>query len=91
MHARSTVLMTLQQPRHATPAVADVMASHKGLRGSVLLIEGVRVHASAIRTGAMAVFRAFQPGAPAAGGAAYVQLSGARSREQVSFACSQYA
>ena len=60
MHVRTTVLVALPQPRHAASAVADVVASHKGLRYSVLPIEGVRVHASAISTEALAVFRVFQ-------------------------------
>ena len=69
MHGRTTVLVALPQLKHATPAAADVAASHGGLCGPVLPIEGVRVYASAISTGALAVFRAFQhaqPDGPAA-------------------------
>ena len=64
MHRRTTILAALPQPRHATSAVADVVASHGALHGPVLLIEGLRTHVSAISTGALAVFRAFQPAQP---------------------------
>jgi len=59
MHTRTTVLAALPQPRHAASAVADVAASHTGLRGPVLPIECVRTYAPGISTGAVAVFRAF--------------------------------
>ena len=65
MHARTTVLVALPQPRHAASAVADVVASHAGLCGPVLPIECVRTHASAISTGSLAVFRAFSTPSPA--------------------------
>ena len=65
MHTRTTVLAALPQPRHAASAVADVAASHTGLRGPVLPIECVRTYAPGISTGAVAVFRAFSTPSPA--------------------------
>ncbi len=58
MHGRASVLVALPQPRQAASAAADVVASHRGLRCPVLLIEGVRTHVFTITTGALAVFRA---------------------------------
>ena len=57
--------MALPLPRHAASAGADLATPHTGLRIPVLLIEGVRAHASTISMGALAVFRACRP-APAA-------------------------
>jgi hypothetical protein len=65
MHGRTTVLVGLPQARCAASAVADVAASHGALNGSVLLIEGVRTHVSAISTGALGVFRASSTPNPA--------------------------
>ena len=56
MHARASVLVALPLPRHRESAAADLAASHTGLGIPVLVIEGVRAHASAISTGALAVF-----------------------------------
>jgi hypothetical protein len=64
MHRRTTILAALPQPRHGESAAADVVASHTGLSILVLPIEGARTHAPAISTGALAVFRAFQPAQP---------------------------
>ena len=64
MHRRTTILAALPQPRHATSAVAGVVASHRALNRAILPIEGARTHAPAISTGALAVFRAFQPAQP---------------------------
>ena len=64
MHTRTTVLASLPRPRHAASAVADVAASHAGLRGPFLSIECVRTYAPAISTGALAVFRAFSTLSP---------------------------
>ena len=58
MHGRTSVLAALPPPRHGESAAADLGASHTGLCIPVLAIEGVRAHASAISTGALAVFRA---------------------------------
>ena len=58
MHARASVLVALPLPRHGESAAADLAASHTGLGKPVLAIEGVPAHASAISTGAVAVFRA---------------------------------
>jgi hypothetical protein len=55
MHGRTTVLVALPQPRHAAPAAADVVASHRDLDGAVLSIEGTRTHAPTISMGALAV------------------------------------
>jgi hypothetical protein len=66
MHARTSVLVALPQPRHGESAAADLAASHTGLGIPVLPIECVRTHASAISTGAVAVFRAFSTPNPAA-------------------------
>ena len=52
--------MPLPLPRHGEPAAADLAASHTGLDGAILSIEGARTHAHGISTGAVAVFRAFQ-------------------------------
>eukprot|EP01043_Picozoa_sp_COSAG02_P006945 COSAG02_NODE_203_length_29261_cov_20.960395_20_plen_81_part_00 len=60
MHRRTTVLAALPQPRHAASATADVVASHTGLCGPVLPIEGARTYGSAISTGAVAVFVRFK-------------------------------
>ena len=67
MHTRTTVLAALPQPRHAASAVADVAASHAGLRSPVLPIECVRTYAPGISTGDVAVSRAFSTLAGAAG------------------------
>ena len=65
MHARASVLVALPLPRHRESAAADLAASHTGLGIPVLVIEGVRTHASAISAGALAVFRACRrPPAP---------------------------
>ena len=64
MHRRTSVLVALPLPRHGESAAADLAASHTGLGIPVLAIEGVRAHASAISTGAVAVFRAFQRAQP---------------------------
>ena len=66
MHRRTTILAALPQPRHATSAVAGVVASHRALNRAILPIEGARTHAPAISTGALAVFRAFQHASPPA-------------------------
>jgi hypothetical protein len=42
MHRRTTILAALPQPRHATSAVADVVASHRALNDPILPIEGAR-------------------------------------------------
>jgi hypothetical protein len=86
MHRRTTVLVALPQPRHATSAAADVAASHSALNGTILPIEGARTHAPAISTGALDVFRAFQhaqPGLPLRLGVCLVAL-------HQTFACSKY-
>ena len=59
MHGRTSVLVALPPPRHGESAAADLAASHTGLGGAILLIEGARTHAHGISTGAVAVFRAF--------------------------------
>ncbi len=64
MHRRTAVLVALPQPRHAASAAPDVVASHRGLHGSVLSIEGARTYASGIITGAVAVFLHFQRAQP---------------------------
>ena len=64
MHARASVLVALPLPRHGESAAADLAASHTGLDGAILLIEGARTHAHGISTGAVAVFRAFQRAQP---------------------------
>jgi ABC-type amino acid transport system permease subunit len=64
MHERTAVLAALPQPRHAASAAADVVASHGGLPGPVLLIEGDWTYALAISTGAASVFCAFQHAQP---------------------------
>ena len=64
MHRRTTILAALPQPRHATSAAAGVVASRRALNRAILPIEGARTHAPAISTGALAVFRAFQPAQP---------------------------
>ena len=58
MHRRTSVLVALPLPRHGESAAADLAASHTGLGILFLPIEGVPAHASAISTGAVAVFRA---------------------------------
>ncbi len=68
MHACNSVLAALPQPRHGELAAADLAASHTGLDIPVRPIEVVRTHASAISTGALAVFRAFRTPSPAAPG-----------------------
>ena len=50
MHRRTTILAALPQPRHATSAVAGVVASHRALNRAILPIEGARTHASTIST-----------------------------------------
>ena len=64
MHARTSILVALPLPRHGESAAAELAAPHTGLGIPVLAIEGVRAHASAISTGAVAVFRAFQRAQP---------------------------
>ena len=61
VHGRSSVLWALPQPQHAASAAADLAAAHEAMGGVVLSIEGARTSAHAISTGAVAVFRAFQP------------------------------
>ena len=56
--------MTLPLPRHGESAAADLAASHTGLDGAILSIEGARTDAHAISTGAVAVLRAFQRALP---------------------------
>ena len=57
--------MALPLPRHRESGAAELAASHTGLGIPGLAIEGVRAHASAIGTGAVAVFRACRrPPAP---------------------------
>ena len=51
-------------PRHGESDAADLAASHTGLDGAILSIEGARTDAHAISTGAVAVFRAFQRAQP---------------------------
>ena len=65
-HARTSVLAALPLPRHGESAVADLAASYTGLRIPVLPIECAWTHASAISTGAVAVFRAFSTSSSAA-------------------------
>jgi hypothetical protein len=64
MHVANSALVTLPLPRHAESAATDLAASHIGLDIPVLPIEGVRAHASAIITGALPVFRAFDTSSP---------------------------
>eukprot|EP01043_Picozoa_sp_COSAG02_P001622 COSAG02_NODE_34_length_49821_cov_105.420438_53_plen_108_part_00 len=64
MHAGISVLAALPLPRHEESALSDLATSHRGLSRPVLPIEGVRVHASAIRTGTLARFRAFKHAQP---------------------------
>ena len=59
MHSRTSVFAALPLPRHAAQAAADLAAKHTAPGGSDLPIEGVPAHASAIRAGALAVFRRF--------------------------------
>eukprot|EP01044_Picomonas_judraskeda_P000321 COSAG03_NODE_14_length_22296_cov_10.813128_11_plen_154_part_00 len=59
-------MVALPLPRHGESAAADLAASHTGLDGAVLLIEGARTRAHGITTGAVAVFRAFQRAQPLA-------------------------
>ena len=65
MHARTSVLSALPQPRHAASAAADLAAAHRALCSLVLSIEGVRTYARAINTKVVPVFRAFQRAHPA--------------------------
>ena len=67
MHARTSVLSALSQPRHAASAAADPVAAHRALGGAILSIEGVRTYAHAIRAGAVPVLRAFRSTCPACG------------------------
>jgi hypothetical protein len=60
------VLAALPLARHGESDAADLTTPHTGLSIPVLPIEGVRDHASAISTGAVAVFRAFSTPNPAA-------------------------
>ena len=87
MHARASILVALPPPRHGESAASDLAASHTGLGIPVLAIEGVRDHASAISTGALAVFRAFQRAQPGVDRSRARRGSAGRSR---SFACSRY-
>jgi hypothetical protein len=87
MHARTTVLVAMPQPRLAASAVADVGASHAALNGPVLLIEGVRTHVFAISTGALAVFPATSTANPRRPGLLAALLANTRSRP---FPCSRY-
>jgi hypothetical protein len=64
MHAGISVLAALPLPRHEESALSDLATSHRGLSRPVLPIEGVRVHASTIRTGTLARFRAFKHAQP---------------------------
>ena len=64
LHRCTSVLLPLPLPRHGEPAAADLAASHTGLDGAILSIEGARTHAHGISTGAVAVFRAFQRAQP---------------------------
>ena len=84
MHQRTHVFSALSLARHAASTVADPMASHAGLGGAVLLIEGARTHDPGISTGAVAVFRAFSTRSPAA----FAGRAAPRASAQRSFACS---
>jgi hypothetical protein len=64
MHARTTDLAALPQPRHVASAAADVVASHRALDEAVLSIEGARTHAPTVSTGALAVFVRFSTPSP---------------------------
>ena len=57
-------MAALPLPRHGESAAADLAASHTGLDGAILSIEGARTDAHAISTGAVAVLRAFQRALP---------------------------
>ena len=60
----TSVSVALPLPRHGESDAADLAASHTGLDGAILSIEGARTDAHAISTGAVAVFRAFQRALP---------------------------
>ena len=64
-HVQNSVLWVVPASRHAVSAAERVVASHRALHSTVLPIEGARTYAPAISTGAVAVFRAFQPRSPA--------------------------
>ena len=66
--------MALPLPRHAESAAADLAASHTGLDGAVLSIEGARTRARGISTGAVAVCRAFQRAQPGVDRSAHAAL-----------------
>eukprot|EP01043_Picozoa_sp_COSAG02_P012147 COSAG02_NODE_463_length_21833_cov_11.529539_15_plen_99_part_00 len=68
MHGRTSVLVVLPLPRHGESAADEVAAFRTALYAPVLSIKGAWTHASAIGTGAPAVFRAFSTPSPAPGG-----------------------